>query len=109
RKITLLTEPPGLQVLADRAPVNTPATLDWGMSTTHSLGPVSPQRDRNTKLWSFQSWSDKGAANHAFQVGAANSSETITATYVPAAAVTILTQPTGLPLKVDGASTTLLP
>ena len=87
----------------------TPVTLDWGMSTTHSVGPVSPQQDINGKYWVFQSWSDKGANNHPYQVGTASSSDTLTATYIPAAPVTILTQPAGLPLKVDGVSTTVTP
>ena len=109
RKITLLTNPPELQVLADRAAVYTPAVLDWGMNTTHSLGPVSPQRDKFSKLWVFQSWSDQGADNHAYLVGNSTGGDTVTATYIPGAAVTILTQPVGLPLKVDGTSTTLNP
>jgi uncharacterized protein (TIGR03437 family) len=109
RKITLQSVPAGLQVLADRAPVNTPITLDWGMSTVHSLGPVTPQRDAQGKWWAFQSWSDQGAANHAYQVGTANNSDTITATYVPAASVSLFTSPLGLPLKIDGALTTWTP
>jgi len=109
RKISIGTIPAGLTVLADRAPVVTPATLDWGMNTTHSLGPVSPQQDINGKYWIFSSWSDGGAANHAYQVGASNSSDAVTATYIPGAAVSIVTQPAGLPLKIDGVSTTLLP
>ncbi|HXA49015.1 MAG TPA: hypothetical protein VNV86_01855 [Candidatus Acidoferrum sp.] len=109
RKITLQSDPAGLQVLADRAPVFTPVTLDWGMSTVHSLGPVTPQQDRLGKWWAFQSWSDQGAANHAYQVGSANNASTVTATYVPAAPVSLFTKPLGLPLKVDGALTTLTP
>jgi uncharacterized protein (TIGR03437 family) len=107
-KISLATVPDGLQVLADRAAVLTPVTLDWGMDTVHSLGPVSPQADRFGKTWVFSSWSDGGAANHAYKVDG-NRAATITATYIPGAAVSILTQPTGLPLKVDGSMTTLTP
>ena len=109
RKITLLTNPPSLQVLADRAPIITPATLDWGLGTLHSLGPVSPQQDSLGKYWVFQSWSDQGAANHAYQVNPSTGGDTVTATYVPAAPVALLTQPVGLPLKVDGVTTTLNP
>jgi uncharacterized protein (TIGR03437 family) len=109
RKITLQTNPPELLVLADRATVPTPATMDWGVNTVHSLGPISPQQDKKGKYWSFQSWSDNGAVNHAYQVGSSSTSDTVTANYVPAAPVTLLTQPVGLPLKVDGAMTTLTP
>jgi uncharacterized protein (TIGR03437 family) len=102
RSITLLTNPDGLQVLADRAPVFSPTTLQWGMNTTHSVGPVTPQQDKNGKYWSFKSWSDGGAATHAYDVGGLNTPDSLTATYVPAASVTITTQPLGLPIKVDG-------
>jgi uncharacterized protein (TIGR03437 family) len=102
RKITLLTDPPKLQLLADRGTIFTPATLDWGMDTTHTVGAISPQQDLNGKYWAFKSWSDDGAVNHAYQVGGLSSPATLIATYVPAAPVTILTQPQGLPIKVDG-------
>ena len=68
RAIQLLTSPDGLQLLADRAPVSTPVTLEWGFDTTHSLAAVSPQWDRNGRLWLLKSWSDGGSASHNFQV-----------------------------------------
>ena len=102
RHINIATVPDGLQVLADRTPVIAGTTLDWGWDSVHSLGPVSPQQDLYGKYWVFQSWSDGGATNHAYKVDESNLPVTITATYVPAAPVTILTQPTGLKIKVDG-------
>ena len=37
--VTIATNQPGLQVLADRTPVFSPVTLDWGgVGTTHTVG-----------------------------------------------------------------------
>jgi uncharacterized protein (TIGR03437 family) len=102
RAINIATVPSGLQILADHTPVWDGSTLNWGWDTVHSVGPVSPQQDNNNKYWVFQSWSDNGAANHAYTVAESNLPDTITATYIPAVPVTILTQPQGLKIKVDG-------
>jgi uncharacterized protein (TIGR03437 family) len=108
RRINIATNPDGLQVLADRTPVFSGTALDWGWDSVHSVGPVSPQQDRNGKFWSFSSWSDNGAPNHAYTVAESNLPDTITATYIPAAPITIITQPLGLKLKVDGSVTNIL-
>jgi uncharacterized protein (TIGR03437 family) len=102
--INLTTVPAGLQVLADHTPVVTPITMDWGWGSTHSVGPVSPQMDNVGHYWVFSSWSDGGAANHAYQVAGSNEPTTLTATYVPAATITLVTSPPGLSLTVDGQS-----
>jgi uncharacterized protein (TIGR03437 family) len=102
RHITFNTVPDGLQLLADRTPINSGTILDWGWDSVHSVGPVSPQQDRNGKFWVFSSWSDSGNANHAYTVAESNLPASITATYIPAAPFTIVTQPLGLKVKVDG-------
>jgi uncharacterized protein (TIGR03437 family) len=101
-RVNLFTEPPGLLVLADRTPVPTPAVMDWGTGTTHFLGGITPQQDRNGGFWAFASWSDGGAANHTYNVGAPDGPIAITATYVPLAVTQITTVPPGLSIKVDG-------
>jgi uncharacterized protein (TIGR03437 family) len=102
RKINFATDPPGLTVLADRTPLQTPTTLEWGWDSVHSVGANSPQQDKYGKFWSFKSWSDNGDLNHAYTVGELNTPDTLVATYVPAGSVNILTQPVGLKIKVDG-------
>ena len=104
RRINLATLPAGLQVLADRAPVPTPTTLEWGWGSSHSVGPISPQQDITGLWWIFSSWSDGGAANHAYQVADVIADDTLTATYVPAAPILLTTAPPGLNLTVDGRS-----
>ena len=108
RHINFTTVPDGLKVLADRTPILSGTGLDWGWDSVHSVGPVSPQQDNHNKYWVFQSWSDNGAANHAYTVAESNLPDTLTATYIPAVPVTILTQPSGLKLKIDGALTNVL-
>ena len=103
RRINLATDPPGLQVLADRSPVPTPSTLEWGWNSVHSIGPVSPQQDTKGRYWVFSSWSDNGAPLHAYTV-APNSvlEDTLVATYVPAVSAAFLTSPPGFKINVDG-------
>ena len=102
RRVRLETSPPGLSVFADRTVVPTPALLDWGIDTTHTLAPVSPQDDLTGNAWVFESWSNRGAATQAYKVPAGNSDAVITATYVRGARASFLTNPPGLKLRVDG-------
>jgi uncharacterized protein (TIGR03437 family) len=104
RKMTIQSVPTGLRVLADRSPVVTPADLIWGMNTTHTLGTVPDQIDNHGKLWVFDSWSDGGAVNHAYQVPDALGGLTVTANYVAGQRVSFFTNPPGLELAVDGRS-----
>ena len=104
RQIQLLTSPSGLQLLADRTPVFTPILLEWGWNTTHALGVVSPQRDQHGVLWVYHSWSDGGTRDHAYQVGAMMTPDTIEARFVPEVQTLLGTEPSGLTLTVDGTS-----
>jgi uncharacterized protein (TIGR03437 family) len=105
RDINIATSPQGLTVLADRTPIATPYTLQWGFSTVHTLGAITPQRDLTGNWWVFSSWSDGGALNHAYTVASVTTPDTVTATYVPGAGATFTTSPGGLNLTVDGVTT----
>jgi uncharacterized protein (TIGR03437 family) len=100
--VNLATVPAGLSVLADRTQVFTPIAMQWGLNTTHSLAPVSPQQDNQGAWWVFNSWSDGGAPTHAYTVPGL-ASTTVTATYGPGVTVDFYTNPQGLHLTVDGA------
>ena len=86
QSINLATSPPGLQILADTSIITTPYTLQWGQSTVHSVGAISPQLDAIGNPWVFSSWSDGGAVNHAFTVPQTTGSATLTAIYGPGVA-----------------------
>jgi uncharacterized protein (TIGR03437 family) len=102
RKIQIFTSPPGLQLLIDRTTLGTPVELDWAIGTTHTLAPVTPQFDNSGGSWVFKSWSDGGAATHAYTVQSTSAPDVLTANFVPAARITFLTSPPGLKLRIDG-------
>ena len=102
RPVQLHTSPEGLQLLADRAPVTTPVTLEWGFNTTHTLSVVSPQNDANGRPWVFHSWNDGGQATHSYQVAAGSPAVSLVAEFLPRVAAALLTSPLGLTLTVDG-------
>ncbi len=99
--VTLASNPPGLQVLADQTLVYTPVTLDWGVGTTHTIGAQPWQSDLQSRLWVFSSWSDGGSITHAYTMASTNAL-TLTATFVPGGRVTFFTNPAGLSLVADG-------
>jgi uncharacterized protein (TIGR03437 family) len=120
RKVTIQTQPTGLQVLADRQPTNGPKDFIWGRGTTHALGAVPDQIDqtpcasvsticvndptRQGRLWIFDSWSDGGAINHNYVVPDVQGDLSVTAKFVPGQRVSFFTNPPGLTLSVDGRS-----
>jgi uncharacterized protein (TIGR03437 family) len=105
RNINISTSPQGLTVLADRAPITAPYTLQWGFSTVHTLSAITPQVDLQGSPWVFSSWSDGGAAMHAYTVASVSTPDTVTANYIPGVGATFTTSPGGLNLTVDGVST----
>jgi glucose/arabinose dehydrogenase len=78
--LTLQTTPPSLQVTLDGQPLATPTTITGVVGIQRQLGVVSPQTFNNT-LYSFQSWSDGGAAVHTISTPTTNT--TYTATFAP--------------------------
>ena len=106
RAVVLNSSPDGMQLLADRAQVMAPTTLEWGWATAHTVGVVSPQRDKHGVLWLFQSWSDGGALTHSYQVDSVETPASLTARFARAVGATVLTDPPGLTVLVDGSSLT---
>ena len=102
RPVNFATVPPGLMLYADRLKITTPTTEQWGWNTTHTVGALTPQLDASQNWWAFSSWSDGGDVNHAYTVAPVNPPDTLTATFVPAAVVQVLSSPPALPLIVDG-------
>src|SRR5579859_497382 len=101
--VTIAANQPDLHVLADRTSVMSPVTLDWGIGTTHTVGVSSPQTDLHGRPWVFDSWSDAGAATHAY-VMPSQALVSLTAKFVPGGRATFLTNPAGLALDIDGRS-----
>ncbi len=104
RTVNLTTAPVNLSVLADRSPIAAPYAIQWGMGTTHTVAAITPQTDIQGNNWVFSSWSDGGAAMHAYTVATVNFADTLTATYVPGVGATFTTSPGGLNLTIDGVT-----
>jgi uncharacterized protein (TIGR03437 family) len=102
RLLNLDTVPSGLVLLADRQMVSSPAVMEWGWNSTHTVGVISPTTDLQGKKWVFSKWSDNGAATHAYKVPGTIGQDSLTAIFIPGAEVTVATQPQGLKLKIDG-------
>ena len=101
--VTLTTSPPGLQLLLDRTAMSTPVNLEWGWNTIHSVGAIPVQHDSQGRVMVFDSWSDGGDINHDFKMpGVGAAPVTLSARFVPGAAVSFLTEPPGLKLTIDG-------
>lgn len=75
--LTVNTVPAGLTVLVDGNPYVAPFTLQFAVSTVHTIAVNSPQTIGG-KTWTFQSWSDSGAQSHQITLSGAS---TYTATF----------------------------
>jgi uncharacterized protein (TIGR03437 family) len=131
KRIHFLTAPLGLKVLIDHSEIPTrsindlsavcptnesqpvaplsgfPALcfgdFDFAPGSTHVIAGVSPQLDLFGKWWVFDVWSNGAAANSAYTVDSNTANaDLLTAKFVPGAQVSLLTNPTGLKLSVDG-------
>jgi uncharacterized protein (TIGR03437 family) len=101
--ISLDTQPSGLQLLIDRAPVYAPKSYEWGWGTDHEVGAIPAQRDTQGHWMVFDSWSDGGPINHVYHMqGEASSPLSLSARFLPGASITFLTSPPGLTLSIDG-------
>ncbi|MGP8245126.1 MAG: InlB B-repeat-containing protein [Bryobacteraceae bacterium] len=100
--VNLVSVPSGLQILADHNAMYTPALQYWGWNTVHTVGVISPQTDSTGNPWVFSSWSDGGLPTHGYTVPSTSLPVTVTATFIPGAAVSFFTSPTGLNLIIDG-------
>jgi glucose/arabinose dehydrogenase len=83
-RVTLATNPPGLQLKLDGAPVTAPISFDGVVGIVRSVEAVSPQTVDGVR-WAFESWSDGGASIHDIATPATDT--TYTATLVPQPAV----------------------
>ena len=62
-KVTVSTNPPGLQLIIDGERVETPHAFEWSDGSTHELEAVSPQY-RNNSRYLFARWTSTGARRH---------------------------------------------
>ena len=129
--VHFLTSPLGLQVLVDHTTTATRTTGDvtgitcplnqfqpvspltgfppvclgdnyFAPGSTHVVAGVTPQRDLTGNWWVFSSWTNNVSSTGIYTADNSTANQdTVTATYVPGAEVSFITNPTGLPLTVD--------
>src|SRR5581483_3455105 len=77
--------------------------FDFAPGSAHIITGVSPQLDRFGKTWIFDSWSNGAGANAIYATdNNTGTPDTLTANFVRGAQVSLVTNPPGLPLSVDG-------
>lgn len=81
-KITVTSNPPGLQVIVDGSTITTPQTFNWALNSTHTLnipsgvqtvmGNILNSDDPTNFYYNFGVWSDPGATSHMITVTPGN-------------------------------------
>lgn len=114
KRVIFQTEPWGLNISVDRTTIPTsepitdhptqirPWELDFAEGSSHLLDAPSPQLDITGKYWVFVGFSNGQGPNTIYKAVGANIPETITARFVRGNSVSILTNPPGLKVSVDG-------
>jgi uncharacterized protein (TIGR03437 family) len=102
KTINFATSPANMQLYADGVLLETPASLQWGEGTVHSIAALPTQSDPQAQPWVFTSWSDGGALSHAHTVSTNPTPENLTANYTPGVHAGFRTLPGGLNLTIDG-------
>lgn len=125
KRVTIQTEPPGLQVTVDQTLTPTrfpheiemrnpfesftfpvrPWDFDFAEGSTHVLGAPPSQYDLQGKTWVLDSFSIGGGEGTIYKAVGANIPESIIARFVRGTGVSIITNPPGLRLNVDGRET----
>jgi uncharacterized protein (TIGR03437 family) len=100
--VTIASSPSGLKVAVDGGIVTAPRSFAWVAGTEHTLAPVSPQEDAAGRYWVFGAWSNGAAEQQTYTVLPIVDPQVVTAQHVRGAGATVLTNPIGLSVLVDG-------
>jgi len=100
---TVVTSPPGLQVKVDGQIDSAGTKRIWAQGQTHQLSAPPTQTDASGRAWKFVGWSNSGAADQAYSVPSGLLALTLTANYELAGKLQVVSVPSGLPFRVDGA------
>ncbi len=103
--VSLYTVPQGFKIMVDGTDTWPGYTFIWGQGEVHQINAESPQTDAKGRVWSYSSWSDKGAQAHAITVGATNGL-ILSANYGEYDQITFTSSQPGMAFQVDGAPCT---
>ncbi|HUS06608.1 MAG TPA: hypothetical protein VMZ52_09945 [Bryobacteraceae bacterium] len=113
KRVRIVTAPLGFKVSVDKDVVPSfdasefvttypiPGNFDFALGSVHTLGAPTPQLDRSSKYWVFDSWSNGGGQDMQYVVKDTNIPETLTANFILGAHASFETVPKGLKLKID--------
>ncbi len=97
-----LTTPSGLSLNVDGR-ANWPSyTFMWASNSSHTITAPQTQTDSGGRTWTFQGWSNGGAASQTLTLDASNPGVRMVATYTALGQLKVLTNPAGITLKIDG-------
>ncbi|HYP08743.1 MAG TPA: hypothetical protein VER03_21090, partial [Bryobacteraceae bacterium] len=116
KRARFYTLPRGLKLEIDNTVVNTvdperntytypiPGYFDWVAGSRHVVSGVSPQVDVDNRTWVFKEWNNGGKQNLPVTVDdQTNVPFEMTATFVRGVSVSLLTEPAGLKLNIQGS------
>ena len=105
-QVSLVTNPTGLQLNVDGRQNWPSYNFIWGLGTTHQVSASSAQFDSKGRQYTFQGWSNKGAAAQTLDIGktAVTSGLRMTANYSVLSRVVVQSSPAGQTVQVDGAA-----
>ena len=70
--VTIVTNPPGLQIIVDGSTYTAPQTFSWTLNSSHTLNvPADPQftNPNDGATYEFGVWNDNGARSHTVTAG----------------------------------------
>lgn len=105
-QVGFVTSPAGLKLTIDGNPNYASYYFIWGVGTTHSVAAAATQTGSNGRSYTFQNWSNQGAATQSVTVASSmmNGGYLMTANYSELSRVVVQSNPSGLKLQVDGNS-----
>ena len=104
--VSFVTVPSGMQLSVDGRSNYTSYDFVWGVGTTHQVAAAATQKASNGRVYTFQNWSNQGAASQTIAVNQdmAGSGYRLTANFSELSRVVVQSSPSGLTLQVDGTN-----
>lgn len=103
---SFVTSPPGLQLTVDGTANWAAYNFVWGVGTTHTIAAAATQFSSAGRQYTFQGWSNAGAASQSVTVTQPEvaSGLRMTATYSVLSRVVVQSTPANVAIQVDGTT-----
>lgn len=97
-----LTSPTGLKLSIDGRDNWQAYTFIWAANSSHSVIAPATQVDANGRTWTFQGWSNGGAASQTLALEANATALRMTAVYTSLGQLKVVTNPPGIKVQLNG-------